>query len=306
MGWRLAKCILSGSIAESQQRCVPRRKLQQIVLRSVCACLIGLCFLRVWNGCSRPVWWEGCEPPAAEPTISTNRTGPDPLNVYATMAMLAEGKDGAKYLQQTIMMIRNLRSFAISSDRILLLVTPEMEEHINDMQINCTFTRVPVTKMFARGTGKSYEAQVTKFHLWNLTQYKHIAYFDSDHFFLRSPEAVFEDCTADLCATEDSFLSKKHRPYLNGGFLVIRPSNATYAMLLSNIHKAENRTFAEQDMLNEVFAKQWQKMPSKWNLMWPGRLGIKNDTIAIHEKFWVLRDELKWRSDKEQPWNRFY
>ena len=169
-------------------------------------------------------------------------------------------------------------------------------------------TRIPVESLYSHGTGKSYENQITKFHLWNLTAYSRIAYFDSDHFFLRSPEYIFTECPEayELCATKDIMLSTKKRAYLNGGMLVLRPSREMYTILTTLRHMADNRTFAEQDMLNDIFRGKWHVMSSKWNQMHVGTHGIKQDTVAIHEKYWVLRDHLRWTSNKSQPWVKFY
>ena len=41
----------------------------------------------------------------------------------------------------------------------------------------------------------------SKLHVWELVQYERVAFFDSDHLFVRSPDAVFADCgDAPFCA----------------------------------------------------------------------------------------------------------
>ena len=58
--------------------------------------------------------------------------------------------------------------------------------------------------------------------------------------------------------------------YLNGGTLVLRPDEATFADLMAALADVEDLTrypFAEQDFLNERFAGRWRPLPYVYNAL---------------------------------------
>ena len=58
--------------------------------------------------------------------------------------------------------------------------------------------------------------------------------------------------------------------YLNGGVLVLRPDEGTFADLMAELAEVEDLTrypFAEQDFLNEHFAGRWRPLPYVYNAL---------------------------------------
>jgi len=84
-----------------------------------------------------------------------------------------------------------------------------------------------------------------KLHLWQLTRFEQVAFYDSDHLFLRNPDAVFDSCRANLCMKGDSNLVNAYIAdtaralgtqfddfYWNVGFFVLRPNASAVPLLL--------------------------------------------------------------------------
>lgn len=174
---------------------------------------------------------------------------------------------------------------------------------------------IPVEKitMHQGPKGNShYASMLTKLHLWSLTEYEQIIYYDCDFIFQGNPASAFNQCLwSSLCATPDTGISdfnKAIRPgtYFNGGFLVIRPNKVQYKFLLDNKHHAQGKFFVEQDLLNQLYKNSWGKLDQSYNLMHCYRQKkIASSVIAIHEKMWILRKSFPeahyiWNSGKMQ------
>ena len=168
-----------------------------------------------------------------------------------------------------------------------------------------------ITVQHTDGKGNPhYASMLTKLHLWDLVEYSQLMYYDCDFVFQKNPASAFSECSwSSLCATPDTGMhqfNKAIRPgtYFNAGFLVLRPSKATYAELMSKQHLAMNKFFVEQDLLNEVYKGKWGMLDQKYNLMHCYQLqAIQSSVVAIHEKMWVLRKSFPeqhyiWNSSK--------
>ena len=174
---------------------------------------------------------------------------------------------------------------------------------------------IEITKHFNKDSQKDSKA-MAKIHLWALHTYSIIVYYDLDFIFLRNPiPAATTVCAltkSDFCATEDEGMVKYFgRPpgkYFNSGFMVLKPSLPAYANLLSKKHLAESSQFPDQDFLNLIFADNWGRLSEEFNRMHISNIhlkhvhgGINSNTVALHEKYWVLRDIFP---DKNFIWNR--
>ena len=151
------------------------------------------------------------------------------------------------------------------------------------------------------GEHQHYASMVTKLHVWNLTEYEQVAYFDSDMIVMKDPAQVFDACgQAEFCAVRDPGMSDD---YFNAGFMVVRPSADTFARLLNSTGLAKNKRFAEQDMLNSLFKNKWKRLPGVYNVLRPGKNDVSSgETVALHEKWWELRakfpePELFWNAE---------
>jgi hypothetical protein len=173
---------------------------------------------------------------------------------------------------------------------------------------------IPVDKITIPHNKKNahYGTMLTKLHIWGLTQYDHVMYYDCDFVFQHNPESAFNECLwSNLCATPDTGMhrfdrSVKPNTYFNGGFLVVRPNKKTYEELLSKKHLAFERPFVEQDLLNDIYKNKWGKLNSRYNLMHCYSLKeVDPKIVAIHEKMWILRKTFPqrhyvWNSPKLQ------
>ena len=116
---------------------------------------------------------------------------------------------------------------------------------------------------------KVYDGTLSKLHLWGLTEYDQILYFDSDFVFLKDPTSAFLACgVANLCATVDRLIADNGgQGYFNSGFLVVRPNANTFTNLVKNKGMADGKYFPDQDLLNEYFKGKWKKLSENYNHM---------------------------------------
>lgn len=148
--------------------------------------------------------------------------------------------------------------------------------------------RVPTTRI----GDKRYATCPSKIHLWRLTEWKRVVYYDSDMFFLQSPVLCEHLCPVDaqVCAVMDSGVVSQSNPrYFNAGYMIIRPSLKQFIHLQKNIHKAQDHRFVEQDLFNEMLRNMTVLLPEKCNVL----LGIRKNpdfstAIALHGKLWEL------------------
>lgn len=173
---------------------------------------------------------------------------------------------------------------------------------------------IPVEKISIPHNKKNahYATMLTKLHIWNLTEYEQVIYYDCDFVFQHNPESAFAACSwSNLCATPDTGITKVDHSivggsYFNGGFLVVRPNKKIYEDLMSKRSYANDRPFVEQDYLNYVYKNKWGKLDNNYNLMHCYLFQkISTKVIAIHEKMWILRKSFPqrgyiWNSSKMQ------
>lgn len=151
---------------------------------------------------------------------------------------------------------------------------------------------VPISQHL--GSDTHYSKLLTKLHIWSLYEYKHVVYYDTDMVFLNNPiPGIKRDCPRDkkICAVLDEgakiYFHKDN--YMNAGFLVIQPNKEDFQYLLKNKQHAEGKAFVEQDMLNILYKQDWFRLNPNYNHMHLSvSNGITPDTIAIHEKYWLV------------------
>jgi hypothetical protein len=236
--------------------------------------------------------------PAASPASS---------RAVVSLMMAAQGKNESKYTDCLVFMIDTLRAAGWRHD-ILVMATHDARaaDVARVRALGVAITRVSNIAALS-SSDPSMLNMFTKLHAWNLTQYAQVAFYDSDHVFLRDPTPAFEDCgEAPFCATGDSGIADFYRrpdavnehTYFNAGFMVLRPNATTQEWLMAQRHLGEGTPFVDQDMLNSVYAGTWTRLNERYNRMHTYRRGITDDTVAIHEKVWVLQKhfpEPHWR-----------
>jgi hypothetical protein len=243
-------------------------------------------------------------PPPPPPPASSSR-------VVVSLMMPAIGKNESRYTDCLVFLITTLRAAGWRDD-VLVLATHDANsadvERVRSLGVQIK----RVTNIAALSSSDpSMLSMFTKLHAWNLTQYAQVAFYDSDHVFLGDPSAAFDECGEALfCATGDTGIKDfYHRPdvineatYFNAGFMLLRPNATAMEWLMSMRHLGEGTPFVDQDMLNNVFSGKWKRLDERYNRMHTYRRGITDGTVAIHEKFWVLRQhfpEPHWRWNKD-------
>jgi hypothetical protein len=224
--------------------------------------------------------------PSSAPTQARATTA------YATL--LSAGTSLSPYVAMVTSWVRQLLCHGIQGRNIVVLVASNVPQdaYSHLASLNVTLRRVPV--LTATGTSR-YSDTCTKLWIWSLTAWSRVVYYDADVFFLRSPEACAAMCPSDatLCAVRDPAGAWPRRDdrYFNSGFMVIRPSNATLAFLQSNVHRANGRTFGDQDLLNDVFKPDYVALPRICNFLHASDDAPRavNSGVAVHEKLDVIR-----------------
>lgn len=192
--------------------------------------------------------------------------------------------------------VESLR-FSGYSDEILVYVSDDKDINLI-MKLGGAITLKKVPEIIINKVNdERYKKVLTKLHMWDMTDYDQIMYFDLDFIFLKNPESAFDLCgSAELCATPDmqihhvdGYRSLSPGSYFNSGFMVIRPNRVVFQMLMTNRQFAENKVFADQDYLNHAFRGKWKKLPRVYNIMHIQRHDLNANAVAIHEKTWILK-----------------
>eukprot|EP00835_Amoeboradix_gromovi_P004535 NODE_358_length_10198_cov_0.265076.p3 type:complete len:311 gc:universal NODE_358_length_10198_cov_0.265076:9048-9980(+) len=221
-------------------------------------------------------------------------------NAYATLMVGQEEQSQKQYLGALILWLSSLKHFEVTQD-IVVMVTPDVSPFVLSLITKFGGKLRFVKRIETEGSFKRYSSMLTKLALWNMTEYDRVAYFDSDHVFLNSPDKIFEDCgDAIFCSTPDTQIAET---YFNAGLMVIKPNVTLYDEYLTKTELAKS-SFAEQDMLNKIYNGTWKNVDKKYNLMHPTKETINTpDLIAVHEKWWVLKNDLKL-TDSKWIWNQ--
>jgi lipopolysaccharide biosynthesis glycosyltransferase len=148
-----------------------------------------------------------------------------------------------------------------------------------------------------------YKHMVTKYALWAMVEYDQIAYYDSDHVYLKSPENIFNDCgDHPFCAVQDVGIEGR---YLNAGCMVIHPNLTMFQHIKDLSYLANSKTYAEQDQFNIMFKDKWKELNEIYNMQWVERHPEKlnnPDGVSVHEKYW--RFKLMGMDDPKYIWNQ--
>ena len=250
-------------------------------------------------GGAPPAFAQHENAPVFPPPPAATRLAPGAgaKRAVVSLMMPAIGKNESMFTNCLLFMIASLKATGWPHDVMVLATHDARSEDVERVRaFGVGITRV--TRIAAlRSTDPSMLSMFTKLHAWNLTQYDQIAYYDSDHVFLRDPSPAFDECGASsFCATGDTGASNFYRrpditeaSYFNAGFMLLRPNVTVMQFLLDHRHLGEGTDFVDQDMLNAVFAGTWKRLDERYNRMHTYTRGIPDDTVAVHEKYWELQ-----------------
>ena len=142
-----------------------------------------------------------------------------------------------------------------------------------------------------------------KLHLWELSAYDKVAFYDADHLFLDDPDALFDACSGWMCAhgpPEGQSVEPAGRHHFNAGFFVVRPNASLVPTILAawldcvdpssaaDFHdRRENKCV--QHILSGVhgMSARFNKINTELDR---GALGepLGADTAVVHAKFWRM------------------
>ena len=179
---------------------------------------------------------------AATPCGTTN-----PRWAWATLV----NGNSANYTSMALVQVLSARMF--SCYKHITLVTPEVNQHVRGLLTAAgSVVREVERVVWAKeppGVIDNYRWLMTKLQLWrpNVTGHDRVAFIDAD-IFLLSPRAdgLFERCSdprTDLCAA-----AEQNNPTINGGTLVVRPSETRYQRLLRELDTFEKPNAIYPDM----------------------------------------------------------
>ena len=193
------------------------------------------------------------------------------------------------YFSSVILWIANLRYFNVTDD-ILVLTTNDVNTVQLDILLHLKVDVRIVPKLSSSGGHPWWREMLTKIALWTLIDYDQVAYYDSDHVYMKSPVALFDECGQHtFCACRDTGPGMQGG-YLNAGFMVIHPNLTIFKHLQKLSFIANNMEYAEQSMVNIIFKDKWKEIDEKYNLMMVDKeKALRPGVVAIHDKWWRFK-----------------
>lgn len=120
----------------------------------------------------------------------------------------------------------------------------------------------------------------SKFHAWNLIEYKAVALIDTDILALRDPSELFTTILPRMTAENKSLGAVREHPLkpcygqgawntFNAGVLLIVPDNGKFVRLVNSINLfPHNSAFdAEQALVNNIFKNRIFELPVTYNAL---------------------------------------
>ena len=212
---------------------------------------------------------------------------------YATMVTQSSGS----YFDAAVALVYALKKF--DPTRAVLVITLDEPENYSPLQqlgANVVQVKSLGPRYSNPSAQKRYTKNWSKLNLWRFEElYSRIFYIDADVYVRASPGAVFKDCPSgsSLCAVQDTGLREG---YFNAGVFMLTPSENTYQILEEQMNKLTESVlrhstfrFAEQDLMNNVFARVWTPLPYKYNAQWykaDSKVALQ-DLVIVHDKFWT-------------------
>lgn len=206
-----------------------------------------------------------------------------------------------------------------------------LESHGAIVKVVRTLAPPPGTVDLDR-TNPRYRDQFTKLHLWNMTEYDRIAFFDADTLPIRAIHTIFDtppqksgdeewlfaavydsgDSRADNQRNPPG-LDDKGRPQdrnLNAGVFLIWPTQNQSDYIFNIYQNPPQRDwsrFMEQDMLRWAYRDggpyPWIRLSHLFNTQWPKEWDL-DTSYVLHDKLWgeVNRVDPELRKVWYQAW----
>ncbi len=169
------------------------------------------------------------------------------------------------YLNGALVLIKTLRKTTNIDVAIIVLVTPNVSKSTIGRLSSIQNIQIRVVEPINRPHESSIErcwdnAQYSKLHIWNQTDFDIIVYIDADCIILECIEELFE-LTSNNCqvfaASPDVFPPDK----FNAGVLVITPSSIMFELLCEATKHLPSYDFGDTGFLNAFF-HMWYNVES--------------------------------------------
>ena len=125
----------------------------------------------------------------------------------AIVTLLSGAKSNAeRYTRLLHFWVYSLRNAGYSGE-IVVMYAKDFPVNVPKLTQLLNIIMVPVTKLSVPETKRNshYSSMLTKLHLWDLTEYSQVMYYDCDFIFQRNPADAFDSCVwSPLCATVDT------------------------------------------------------------------------------------------------------
>jgi alpha-N-acetylglucosamine transferase len=245
------------------------------------------------------------------------------------------------YFENCKMMAQRLLRNATTRDPFnrpfVILATPSVPEKQIDVLSShgALVRRVPLIDP-PSGTidmeriNQRYKDQFTKLHVWNLTEYKRVAYFDADTLIIRPIHSIFDTPTSLsgddewlFAAVYDSGNSREdnHRNapgpddkgrgqdnQFSAGVFLLYPTLEQFNYIFGILENPPERdwtTFMEQDMLRWAYRDggpyPWIRLSHLYNTQWSKSWDM-DSAFVLHDKLWLPGRDEKLQSAWYQAW----
>jgi hypothetical protein len=187
---------------------------------------------------------------------TAGRNNTTTVAVHAAVVTLMDASRGGRpYQRMRGLFLHSLRRTAGYRGVCIFMVTGGTPHVLDEEMFERYGTRMVQVDLIKQSVlnvrhHHGYGALLSKLHVWALTTYDIVVYYDSDVVFFRNPvAAALAACAGQkLCATRDTALTRagSGRPLFNAGFLVLRPDVAVHADLLRSLYLADGQFFPDQ------------------------------------------------------------
>lgn len=214
--------------------------------------------------------------------------------VFATLVCMGRHEDPGTSLSMTENWVRQLQYYGIPLEQQLLIASTDLKP-AHARRAQRLGTQIMFKDPIETPNGRR-EEQTIKLHLWNLTMYDRVVYYNSDFIFPQSPVACYDLCPnyATLCAVADDsrrapwtslLLPYKWRNFYTD-FMIIKPSAAEFKWLYQHT-KAARTPYVEQHYLNNEYRSRVQHISPSCNVNRAKQTDFTDpNAIALRTEAW--------------------
>jgi hypothetical protein len=251
------------------------------------------------HGTTAPSGTNGTAPPATVSNTTAAGSGVVPRETYALFLM----HQNDRYFECVLISACKLRR--LDPDRDVTVLVMREVSGLERRKLGVCATSVVEVALIEPANVHypmaHYRNTYTKLFIFDMLAFRRVIFVDADLVVVQSLASAVVECGEfELCASPDFMMSHN---YFNAGLLIVRPSRKRFEELLVQMQKKPNRSYPEQDLLNEVFANRWGRLDAKYNQLHYNDPHGWNRQHGIQEKPWVYRHTMPglykmWESDK--------